>query len=148
MHTRIWRTANHLLALSGTRLGWVWCSASRTRYPLTISSGSSSIGATTVLARDGPDHGRGDLGCWAVGSFGGGRRAGAASGAAVTSNGKVTDGTEPLVAWWAFASTCTTSGFVATPAELDPANPAEASETSTVLRLVDGLWAAPSKSSR
>lgn len=61
-------------------------------------------------------------------------------GSAVTSNGKLRDDGQDSVKWWAFRSLCTTSGCVATAAELDPANPAEPTGTGAVLRLVDGRW--------
>ncbi|EHB48866.1 serine/threonine protein kinase [Mycolicibacterium rhodesiae JS60] len=61
-------------------------------------------------------------------------------GDTVSSNGQIRGDSQDSVKWWAFRSVCTTSGCVATAAELDTANPAEASGTAAVLRLVDGRW--------
>jgi serine/threonine protein kinase, bacterial len=61
-------------------------------------------------------------------------------GAGVSSNGQIRDDSQSSVKWWAFQSICTASGCVATAADLDSANPAEASGTATVLRFVDGRW--------
>lgn len=65
-------------------------------------------------------------------------------GDAVSSNGKIRSDSQDSVKWWAFRSMCTTSGCVATAAELDTANPAEATGTAAVLRLVDGRWTSTS----
>jgi len=47
--------------------------------------------------------------------------------------------------WWAFRSACTSTGCVATGAELDDVNPQEPTGLSAVLHVVDGRWqAAPS----
>jgi len=59
----------------------------------------------------------------------------------VSSNEKIRDDTPPSVKWYAFRSTCTNAGCVATGSELDTANPAEATGTATVLRFIGGRWA-------
>lgn len=61
-------------------------------------------------------------------------------GADVNSNGLIRNDTPPSVNWWAFQSTCTTAGCVATGAELDTVNPAEATGNAAVLRFAADRW--------
>lgn len=63
------------------------------------------------------------------------------NGEDVSSNGKISNDTPRSTKWWAFQSMCTPSGCVATGAELDTANPSEATGTATVLRFANGRWA-------
>ena len=62
------------------------------------------------------------------------------SGDDVNSNGQIRNDTPSSVKWWAFQSTCTTAGCVATGAELDTANPAEATGNAAVLHFAAGGW--------